>query len=110
MIRRPPRSTLFPYTTLFRSMYPLGTYPLATTPEIRDDQSTRVQARTIGPDAFLHAGRCAGTHLHLESPAGKVWPDVKAALGATGPRQQELLDLYNLATALDPALVALTRA
>src|SRR2546427_2132944 len=24
MIRRPPRSTLFPYTTLFRSMLPLG--------------------------------------------------------------------------------------
>src|SRR5438270_6084026 len=23
MIRRPPRSTLFPYTTLFRSVYPL---------------------------------------------------------------------------------------
>src|SRR3712207_8992235 len=27
MIRRPPRSTLFPYTTLFRSLYP------TTTPE-----------------------------------------------------------------------------
>src|SRR5260370_32557208 len=25
MIRRPPRSTLFPYTTLFRSEQPLGT-------------------------------------------------------------------------------------
>src|SRR2546430_12467586 len=24
MIRRPPRSTLFPYTTLFRSQYPVG--------------------------------------------------------------------------------------
>src|SRR5690348_17706953 len=24
MIRRPPRSTLFPYTTLFRSVYDLG--------------------------------------------------------------------------------------
>src|SRR5258708_31958078 len=24
MIRRPPRSTLFPYTTLFRSRYPLS--------------------------------------------------------------------------------------
>src|SRR3712207_6952983 len=24
MIRRPPRSTLFPYTTLFRSAYPTG--------------------------------------------------------------------------------------
>src|SRR2546430_12069846 len=25
MIRRPPRSTLFPYTTLFRSLFTLGT-------------------------------------------------------------------------------------
>src|SRR2546429_3768203 len=25
MIRRPPRSTLFPYTTLFRSSWPTGT-------------------------------------------------------------------------------------
>src|SRR2546430_10453298 len=28
MIRRPPRSTLFPYTTLFRSGDPLGPYRL----------------------------------------------------------------------------------
>ena len=26
MIRRPPRSTLFPYTTLFRSLVPLSLY------------------------------------------------------------------------------------
>src|SRR5258708_18164866 len=40
MIRRPPRSTLFPYTTLFRSstpepatsMKPLSVVPLATPP------------------------------------------------------------------------------
>src|SRR2546430_3144647 len=30
MIRRPPRSTLFPYTTLFRSCFPLQPEPLAT--------------------------------------------------------------------------------
>src|SRR3712207_9583731 len=30
MIRRPPRSTLFPYTTLFRSILAAGTTPLAT--------------------------------------------------------------------------------
>src|SRR2546422_8449921 len=30
MIRRPPRSTLFPYTTLFRSTVPTGTAPFAT--------------------------------------------------------------------------------
>src|SRR2546422_4486978 len=27
MIRRPPRSTLFPYTTLFRSLWPLAYIP-----------------------------------------------------------------------------------
>src|ERR1041385_9292546 len=30
MIRRPPRSTLFPYTTLFRSIFPIRKVP--TTP------------------------------------------------------------------------------
>src|SRR5438105_11920671 len=28
MIRRPPRSTLFPYTTLFRSLRPIGGKPM----------------------------------------------------------------------------------
>src|SRR2546430_5701297 len=31
MIRRPPRSTLFPYTTLFRSLYPVH-HPLVEQP------------------------------------------------------------------------------
>src|SRR5260221_11436219 len=35
MIRRPPRSTLFPYTTLFRSVY--GALP----PEVRRRQADR---------------------------------------------------------------------
>src|SRR5258708_37477034 len=30
MIRRPPRSTLFPYTTLFRSRWLLGKLPIPT--------------------------------------------------------------------------------
>src|SRR3990172_2130996 len=29
-IRRPPRSTLFPYTTLFRSFTPLAVFPVVT--------------------------------------------------------------------------------
>src|SRR5256886_17377633 len=32
MIRRPPRSTLFPYTTLFRSVAPTGTAPRSPLP------------------------------------------------------------------------------
>jgi gamma-glutamyl:cysteine ligase YbdK (ATP-grasp superfamily) len=92
------------------ALYPLGTYPLPIRPAMREDPAYTVKARTIGHERFSHAGRCAGAHLHLELPAGTVWPDVKAALDAPVAAQRELLGLYNLATALDPALVALTRA
>src|SRR5829696_3292718 len=92
------------------ALYPLGTYPLPIKPVVRDDPGYVIQDRTIGHGRFSHAGRCAGVHLHLELPAGTVWPDVKAALDAPLAAQRELLGLYNLATALDPALVALTRA
>ena len=37
MIRRPPRSTLFPYTTLFRS------YPVHNVGEIQDDPQLRAR-------------------------------------------------------------------
>src|SRR5215207_10137814 len=89
---------------------PLGTYPLPIRPVIREDPGYAVKASIIGQDRFSHAGRCAGVHMHLELPAGTVWPDVKAALRAPVAAQRELLGLYNLATALDPALVALSRA
>ena len=92
------------------ALYPLGTYPLPISPVVREDPGYRVKASTIGHGRFSHAGRCAGAHLHLELPASTVWPDVKAALDAPLTAQRELLGLYNLATALDPALVALTRA
>jgi gamma-glutamyl:cysteine ligase YbdK (ATP-grasp superfamily) len=92
------------------ALYPLGTYPLPIDPVLRDDPGYRLKASVLGRDRFSHAGRCAGAHLHLELPAGTVWPDVKAALDAPVAAQRELLALYNLATALDPALVALTRA
>src|SRR3712207_8064795 len=35
MIRRPPRSTLFPYTTLFRSPVHLGSMPMAVAAALR---------------------------------------------------------------------------
>src|SRR5256885_2759361 len=49
MIRRPPRSTLFPYTTLFRSAKPLGLFcaPLGTRPK---------DARRATPESLLQMG------------------------------------------------------
>src|SRR2546429_6757496 len=43
MIRRPPRSTLFPYTTLFRSLQPPGSLGVALRPA-EDEQPGRDRA------------------------------------------------------------------
>src|SRR3712207_7791421 len=49
MIRRPPRSTLFPYTTLFRSPFPLT--------------SGRVDAPVVDPRRGHLDRTCPGCHL-----------------------------------------------
>src|SRR3989449_8691147 len=45
MIRRPPRSTLFPYTTLFRSRVGSGLEPAAVVLQPVDDQMIRFFGR-----------------------------------------------------------------
>src|SRR3712207_7918153 len=62
MIRRPPRSTLFPYTTLFRSAgsVEIGEPPSALSGEAHgDDRSTRRHGRQHGmhPDPVGQADR-----------------------------------------------------
>jgi len=91
-------------------LYPLGAYPLPLEPTVRDGLDYRVQVGTVGPERFVDAGRCAGTHLHLELQPGTV--DATAAISATASAaaRQEVLNVYNLATALDPALISLTRS
>src|SRR5256885_13373642 len=49
MIRRPPRSTLFPYTTLFRSASSYGAHP--------DDQRQLYQSFHYKPMQFVGAGQ-----------------------------------------------------
>src|SRR5258708_21715119 len=54
MIRRPPRSTLFPYTTLFRSLFSPARYPVVQQicrlnppvgrSKLRDRKSTRLNS------------------------------------------------------------------
>src|SRR5689334_24856007 len=50
MIRRPPRSTLFPYTTLFRSR-------LIEVPSLRDDIVNRVKAACMSCTSSRHPSR-----------------------------------------------------
>src|SRR3712207_7249510 len=54
MIRRPPRSTLFPYTTLFRS-----DQPHVLELRVAVDEEVAVARRLVLTDARLHE-RCAG--------------------------------------------------
>src|SRR5437773_9341222 len=46
MIRRPPRSTLFPYTTLFRSIWVTTTVRLVPTPSSATPPATRSEEHT----------------------------------------------------------------
>lgn len=79
-------------------------------PVIRDKLNYHVQVRTVGYDRFLNAGKCTGTHLHLEVPVGTIDSRVGVSYNATAAAREELLNIYNLATALDSALIALARA
>src|SRR2546422_6173023 len=56
MIRRPPRSTLFPYTTLFRSLH---LSDLHAGLHLGEDKMQEIVARAnaLAPDVILQTGR-----------------------------------------------------
>src|SRR5687768_18160789 len=60
MIRRPPRSTLFPYTTLFRSS---GAYSSTRAPD-RSENAAQTQDRQAWPPD-------ASSHQHAASSLGR---------------------------------------
>ena len=91
-------------------LYPLATYPLPFIPDMRKDEHYEMQALTMGRERFLHAGRCAGVHLHVELAPGTTDPRIGVAYDASRHARRELLDTYNVATALDAAIIALTRS
>src|SRR5690242_21032634 len=49
MLRRPPRSTLFPYTTLFRSVHVLGCEFVYALPEMRHDDDWMREHLNVDP-------------------------------------------------------------
>src|SRR3712207_7966412 len=67
MIRRPPRSTLFPYTTLFRSSSPEPSRSHRAVP-----RAAPVRARGSGrlPARGLHAAAAGGARLRARRGGG----------------------------------------
>src|SRR5256884_1948380 len=78
MIRRPPRSTLFPYTTLFRSPQDGGSEPHPTAP----------QGTIVWQDPPPGVSAPAGLRVTLvssEGPPKIPVPDVAGVGGGVGP-------------------------
>src|SRR5256885_12120905 len=72
MIRRPPRSTLFPYTTLFRSLQELCAQPQPRMPNAREHEEERRGERAHGHhDEALPI--VAGEHVvHLDRKSTRL--------------------------------------
>src|SRR2546426_9126607 len=70
MIRRPPRSTLFPYTTLFRSLSGVGAVEIG----VGDDLAADLDAAADGVDHGLRniAARSEEHTSELQSPCNLV--------------------------------------
>src|SRR2546425_6695059 len=57
MIRRPPRSTLFPYTTLFRSHYKIGARPSSGAATCKWQEALEHSVALGGSDLCCARGR-----------------------------------------------------
>src|SRR2546429_4412840 len=74
MIRRPPRSTLFPYTTLFRSQFPIdvfqsgsGTSTNMNANEVIASLASRSLGRAVHPNDHVNMGRSEEHTSELQS-------------------------------------------
>src|SRR5258705_2215290 len=86
MIRRPPRSTLFPYTTLFRSVHRLPDAPLlAGTALVAEHQLHAVELRDRPADVSQVVAFAWARHAQertLEPVGVRVLVDVDHGIGA----------------------------
>src|SRR2546422_6166237 len=88
MIRRPPRSTLFPYTTLFRSMVAPGLLAVAMPIAVGlFFKLFHLGAETVA--AFLMVGTIGGILMAtLLNNGGGAWDNAKKYI-ETGERSEE---------------------
>src|SRR2546430_16088772 len=81
MIRRPPRSTLFPYTTLFRSAFDSPPQELDSLVVLVRSLNAPSAESTIGGDAtagesfFFGKGQCASCHM-VSGAGAAIGPDL----------------------------------
>src|SRR5258707_3829990 len=72
MIRRPPRSTLFPYTTLFRSLQPRRRPGAQSTPDRAPGAPRRLAARARSQVPLRAAGARRGRPARSEEHTSEL--------------------------------------
>src|SRR2546422_4065534 len=65
MIRRPPRSTLFPYTTLFRSSMKLATRPCAIGSETPEAEAASLNEVSVSSHLDRKSTRLNSSHGYI---------------------------------------------
>src|SRR2546425_7832327 len=87
MIRRPPRSTLFPYTTLFRSLVVHHEHRRGTGLRLGLGHGANVRAlHNPSKPSYLRRAMSASPALNLAAVAGITvghWTDARTATGCT---------------------------
>src|SRR5438034_2567936 len=96
MIRRPPRSTLFPYTTLFRSWksrprHHLGGVPALRRRDFQDRKSTRLNSSHT---VISYAVFCLKKKTNQKMPANDSIRLVQVTYHATAAGDQHIPDHY----------------
>ena len=91
-------------------VYPLSTYPLYTTPVMRNKPNYHLQVRTVGAGRFDNAAKCTGTHIHLDLPDDVIDRRIGIAYDSSPEARERVLSIYNLAIAFDAAIISLSRA
>src|SRR2546422_2233254 len=97
MIRRPPRSTLFPYTTLFRSLFATGFAALQ-----RGDRA--VAERALADLAALDRTRPAPGTGYVDPIPGILHLELRAAARRADGTVAAAITLLRRATALEDAM------
>src|SRR2546429_2812944 len=97
MIRRPPRSTLFPYTTLFRSSPPLMrsarfestlmSNPFAARAKRGASATAAMTSATMAGSSALRFMRTSLADTVRSVPVSAVCPSPRASTGSLGPCQ-----------------------
>src|SRR3712207_3504995 len=103
MIRRPPRSTLFPYTTLFRSLFPVRLRDLpALTLHDAPREPTEIGPFVVNAALVIHPGPTVGYRINESGRVLAYLPDHEPALGARRfPDSPRWTSGYELASKAD---------